>query len=124
MYVQQIKLCNTHVSAVSSMRMCNIFNCVTLTFLRCPVFEPSREKTNIVVSALSIDPDQSKHAAQAYPVRHFSPPVYFLFQELLLFTSIPLRWNVSAQISLCGLLIWVNTLRDGSYILLSRCDEV
>ena len=33
--------------------------------------------------------DQPKHAAQAYPDRHFSPPVDFLFQESLLYTSIP-----------------------------------
>ena len=41
--------------------------------------EPSREKTNIVDSALIIDPDQSKHAAQVNPGRHFSPHVGFLF---------------------------------------------
>ena len=57
---------------------------------------PSREKINIVDSALSIDPDQPKHATQAYPDRHFSAPVDFLFQELLLYTSIPLRRNESA----------------------------
>ena len=47
-----------------------------------------------------MDPDQPKHAAEANPNRHFSPPVYFLFQETLLYTSIPLRRNVSARISL------------------------
>ena len=36
--------------------------------------EVFREKTNIMHSALSIDPDQPKHAAQANPDRHFSPP--------------------------------------------------
>ena len=37
----------------------------------------------------------------------------FLFQEALLYTSIPLRRNVSARISLRGLrmLIWIDTLR-------------
>ena len=79
------------------------------------IFEPSREKTNIVVSTLSIDPDQLK---QAYPDRHFSPPVDFLFQESFLYTSISQRRNVSARISLRGLrtLIWVDTLR--------RCHNV
>ena len=43
--------------------------------------EPFHEKTNIVGNALSIDPDQTKHVAQAYRGRHFSPPVDFLFQE-------------------------------------------
>ena len=40
---------------------------------------PAR-KTNIVDSALNIDPDQPKHAAQVIPGRHFSRPVDFLFQ--------------------------------------------
>ena len=73
------------------------------------------EKTNIVDSALSIVSDQLKHAAQANPDRHFSPPVDFLFQESLLYTSIPLRRYVSARISLRGLrtLIWFDTLRRG-----------
>ena len=31
--------------------------------------------------ALSIDPGQPKNAVQANPVRHFLPPVDFLFQE-------------------------------------------
>ena len=59
-------------------------------------------------SALSIDPDLPKHAAQAYPDRHCSPPVDFLFQESLLYTSITLSRNVSARISLPGFrrLIW------------------
>ena len=44
-------------------------------------------------------------------IRQISPPVDFPFQESLLYTSIPLRRNVSAQISLRGLhrLIWVDT---------------
>ena len=64
-------------------------------------------------TAYSIDPDQPKHATQAYPDRHVSPPVDFLFQKSLLYTSIPLRRNVSARISLRGQrrLIWVDTLR-------------
>ena len=76
-------------------------------------YEPFHEKTNIVESAQSIDPDQPKHAAHANPDKHFSPPVDFLFQESLLYTSIPLRWNVSARTSLRGvrMLISVDTLR-------------
>ena len=71
----------------------------------CDTNEPSSEKTNIEHSAISIDPDQPKHAARAYPNRHFSPPVCFLFQESLLYTSIPLSRNVPARISLNGLRI-------------------
>ena len=48
---------------------------------------PAR-KTIIVDSALSIDPVQPKYAAQAYPDRHFSPPLDFLFQES--YYSIPI----------------------------------
>ena len=48
-------------------------------------------------------PDHPKHAAQAYPDIHFSPPVDLLFLESLLYTSIPLRRNMSARISLRGL---------------------
>ena len=71
------------------------------------------EKTNIWDSALSIDLDQPKHAAQAYPDIHFSPPEDFLFQESLLYTSTPLRRNVLSRISMRGpqRLIWVDTLR-------------
>ena len=47
------------------------------------------------------------HAAQFNPDRHFSPPVDFLFQESLFYTSFNLRRNVSVRISL----IWVDTLR-------------
>ena len=46
-----------------------------------------------------------KHVAKANTDRHFLPPVDFLFQESLLYTSIPLERNVSARISL----IWVDT---------------
>ena len=82
------------------------------------LYEPSCEATNIVDSALSIDPDQPKHAAQAYPVGHFSPHVDFLFQESLLYISISLRRNVLPRISLRRLhrLIWVDTLRRGHYV--------
>ena len=50
--------------------------------------------------------------------RHLSPPVDFLFQESLLYTSIPLRRNVTARISLREprRLIWVDTLRRGHYV--------
>ena len=57
--------------------------------MRTLIHEPAREKTNIVDSAKSIVPDQSKRAAQAYPDNHVSPPVDFLFQESLLYTSVP-----------------------------------
>ena len=66
-------------------------------------------------SASSIDPDQPKHAVQAYPERHFSPPVDILFQESLLNTSNSLRRNVSARISLRRL-ICVDTLRTDNTI--------
>ena len=42
-------------------------------------YEPFREKTNIV------DLHQPKHATQANPDWHFSPPVDFLFQESILY---------------------------------------
>ena len=45
------------------------------------IYEPNNEKTNIVDFAISIDPDQPKHAVLSNPDRHFSPPVNFLFQE-------------------------------------------
>ena len=57
--------------------------------------EPSHEKINSVDSALSIDPDQPKNAAQANPDRHISVPVDCLFQESLRYTSIPLIRNMS-----------------------------
>ena len=59
-----------------------------------------------------LDTDQTKHAAQDNPNRHFSPPVTFLFQESILYTSIPLKRNVSARITLRGLgrLIWVDNV--------------
>ena len=55
-------------------------------------------------------PDQPKHVPQANPDRYVSPPMDFLFQKSLLYTSIPLRRNVSARISLRRL-IGVDTLR-------------
>ena len=77
-------------------------------------FEMSREKTNSVDSANSIDTDQPKHAAQANPDRHCSPPVDFLFQESL-YTSMPLWRHVIVGIRMRGQcrLIWVDTLRRG-----------
>ena len=58
-------------------------------------------------------PDQPKHVAQANPDIHVSPRVDFLSQESLLYTSIALRRNVSARISVRRLrrLILVDTLR-------------
>ena len=43
------------------------------------IIEPSREKTNIVDIASSIDPDQNLHAVQTNPNRHASHPVDFLY---------------------------------------------
>ena len=34
------------------------------------IYEPSREKTNIMASAKCIDQDQPAHSAQAYPGRY------------------------------------------------------
>ena len=53
-----------------------------------------------------------QNAAQAKPGRFFLLPVVILFQESLLYTSIPLRRNVSIRISLRRL-IWIDTLRRG-----------
>ena len=44
-------------------------------------YETFHEKTNILESAYSIDPDQPRHVAQANQVRHVSHPLDFLFQE-------------------------------------------
>ena len=95
------------------------------------IIKPSREKTNIIDSALSIDPDQPKHAAQANPDRHLSPPADVLYQESLFFTALSLGRNVSARISLLGLrrLIWVDASRRshnvgflaGRFILIRKC---
>ena len=52
-------------------------------------YDPNYQKTNIVDIALGID-NQYKHAAQPYPDRQISPPVFFLFQEQLLYTYIPM----------------------------------
>ena len=56
-------------------------------------YEPNYEKTNIVDSAYIIDPDQPYYTAQAYPDRHYSPPVDFSFQESLLYTYMSLSRN-------------------------------
>ena len=82
---------------------------------------PARKPTLWILRKVS-NPDQPKHAAQAYPDRHLSPPVDFLFQEALLFTSIPLIRNVSSRIRLRGLrrLIRVDTLRRGHNVGFSR----
>ena len=55
------------------------------------------------------------NAAHAYPDIHFLPPVDFLFQETLLYTSIPPRRNESVRISLREMrrLIWIDALRKG-----------
>ena len=54
---------------------CNMYNSSV------SIYEPLREKTNILDSAYNIDPDQPKHDAQAHPGRHFSPSVDFLFHQ-------------------------------------------
>ena len=64
------------------------------------IYEQFRKKIDIIDSAQSTDQDQLKHTALANPGRHFSSPVDFLFHESLLYTSIPLRRNVSAGFSL------------------------
>ena len=76
-------------------------------------YELSNEKPNIVDPEYIIDPYQLKHAAQASPDRHFSPPVDFLFRNHYSIPLILLRWNVSARISLRGQrkLICSDTLR-------------
>ena len=77
---------------------------------------PARKQT-LWTLRKSIEPDQPKHAAQANPDRHFSSPVDFMYQEPLLYTSIPLRRNLSTRISLRGLLVvsW-----DDSYVVEPR----
>ena len=56
---------------------------ISCLFILCQehMSRPARKPTLLTLRKVSI-PDQPKHAAQAYPDRHFSPPVYFLFQEL------------------------------------------
>ena len=58
---------------------------------------------------------------QANLDRHFSLRVDFLFQEPLLYTSIPLRRNVSARISLRGVhrLIWVDNYAEAIMLVFS-----
>ena len=51
---------------------------------RSRVDAPFHEKTNIAQRKVST-PDQPKHAAQANPGKHFSPPVDYIFQESLLY---------------------------------------
>ena len=54
--------------------------------------EPSRKKSNSVDPALSIDPDQPKHAEQVTRADTFHLLwIYFLFRESLLYNSIALR---------------------------------
>ena len=85
----------------------NLFADTLTTFTN----ELFHEKTNIAYK-VSIRNSLSKHSAQAYPNRHFSTPLDFLFQE-----SSPLspRRNVSARIILPRL-ICVDTLRRGNYV--------
>ena len=52
--------------------------CYRYVSLKLTAYEPFHGKTSNVDFALSIDPDQPKHAAQANPGRHFSSPVDFL----------------------------------------------
>ena len=80
--------------------------------------EASRGKKQHYGLCVKYRPEQPKHAEQVYPNRLFSPPVDFLFQESLRNTSILLRRNVSARISLRELcrLIWIDTLRRGQNV--------
>ena len=101
--------CQTSLSSLSTVGPSNI---PTDQQTCAKKYEPFHEKNKILDSALSIDPDQSKHNAQVTPDRHFSPPLDFRLQESILHTSILLKRNVSTRNSLCGLhrLIWVDTL--------------
>ena len=74
---------------------------------------PARKPTLWTLRKVSY-PDPPAQSAHAYPNSQVSPTVYFLFQESLLYTSIPLRRDVSARISQRGLrwLIWVDILRS------------
>ena len=64
------------------------FVSIKLAYLDPNMSRPARKPTFWTLRK-NIDPDQSKHATKAYPDRHFSPPVDFLFRESLLYTSIP-----------------------------------
>ena len=85
----------------------------------CPIFTI---RVDTLRRVHNVDPDQPKHAAQTNPDRHFLPPVDFLFQESLLYTSIPLRRNVSARISLRGQrrLIWSIHYAESIMLVFSR----
>ena len=64
--------------------MLNSLNVFTTILEPTSLYEQSREKTNIVDSAQSIEiPDQHKHAAQAYQDRQFSTTVDFLFRGII-----------------------------------------
>ena len=79
-------------------------------------------------SALSIDPGQPKHAAQAYQDRHFLPPVDFLFQEISLYTPVTecveqlacMDCAGSSGSIHCAETITLNFSWNGSLYLLSR----
>ena len=94
------------------------FECKFQSISKC-IYSLSRS-AELMYVLLCIDPDQLKHAAEAYPDEHISPPIEFPFQESLLCAYIPLRRNVSARISLRGVrrLIGVDTLRRGTAHLL------
>ena len=73
-------------------------------------------------STSSVDPNPPKHAEETNPDRLFSPSVDILFQESLLYTSISLRRNVLARISLRGQrrLIWSIHYADAIMLVFSR----
>ena len=62
------------------------------------------------------DPDQPKHVAQANPDIHFSPPVDFLFQASLLYTSIPPGTECVCPDQSARTAMTVDTLRRGHYV--------
>ena len=78
-------------------RVPTIWNMQLFVFAQHHTYVSRLTRKIIVEYALIIDLDQPRHTAQASPDRHFSPTVDFLFKESSLYTSIPLRRNVSAR---------------------------
>ncbi len=68
-----------------------------------------------VLTRINLDRLQAAHATLG---RHFPTPGDFLFQESLLYTSIPKRLKVSARISLRGLprLVSVNIVYQATNV--------
>ena len=113
-WTQLIRKCRKMYLCHTSLFVINLYTVLSVVFTGSTSEQEAyfnkqsfHEETNLV------DPDQPNHAAQANPDRHCSPPVDFLFQESLLYTSIPQRRNLSVRNSMCGLrrLIQVDILR-------------